>query len=263
MQYCFLNYYCESLLQNLSLLKKMEGSENFIEIIRQYCLICCYLRKWTVFDLPIYLPPEIKPLCTLFQAVCEANGWSKKYCNSKWNKLYPAMPSHLAKRKFTFILFFFASFPTNKNCYFIAKPYLYVFCCSTKLGIRYCTGMADFEQFIYFILRCACFSRVFFCLPSMLLLLLELSLSTAYVFAVSGVVVGLKEENKKIRNSTTISWRFGNQLAVTFLVLSYEWKYIEKLFTFLLVYLTFHFLFARYLFTRLCYTTPAKLQIEN
>lgn len=29
-------------------------------------------------------------------------------------------------------------------------------------------GMADFEQFIYFILRCACFSRAFFLRPAML-----------------------------------------------------------------------------------------------
>lgn len=27
----------------------------------------------------------------------------------------------------------FPSFPTNKNCYFIAKPYLYVFCCCELL----------------------------------------------------------------------------------------------------------------------------------
>lgn len=77
-------------------------------------------------------------------------------------------------------------------------------------------------------------------------------LSTAYMCAIRQAGEGQR------RNSTTISWLFGNQLAVTFLVLALIWEYIEKLFTFLLVYLTFHFLFAKYLFTRLRRTTSHK-----
>lgn len=64
--------------------------------------------------------------------------------------------SHLAKRKFTFIRSSSRSFPTNKNCYFIVKPYLYVFCCCCWYG------MADFEQFIYFILRVHVFQELSF-----------------------------------------------------------------------------------------------------
>lgn len=99
--------------------------------------VVTYLRKWILFDLPIYLIAEIKLLCTRLRSKQFTKRIDGKIlvCDSEWNKLYPAMPPHLAKRKFTFILFFFSSFPTNKNCYFIAKPYLYVFCCSTKLGI--------------------------------------------------------------------------------------------------------------------------------
>jgi hypothetical protein len=79
-----------------------------------------------------------------------------------------------------------------------------VFCCC----MAWC--MVDFEQFIYLILRCTCFQGVFFF--SVVFIASELSLSTAYVFVLW--------QKKRKRNSTTISWLFGNQLTVTFLTLA-------------------------------------------
>jgi hypothetical protein len=111
-----------------------------------------------------------------FRAVYEANGWKKKkVCNSKSSKkLYP--PPRIWQNG-NLLLFLFSSLAsplTNKNCYFIAKPYLYVFCCaalslrrerkvgweqqqqSARCGVGKTLrrALADFEQFIYFSLRC-------------------------------------------------------------------------------------------------------------
>ena len=72
--------------------------------------------------------------------------------------------------------------------------------------------MVDFEQFIYLILRCTCFSRSFLLLRR-LHRLRTLPLDSLCVRIMA-------EEAKKKRNSTTISWLFGNQLTVTFLTLT-------------------------------------------
>jgi hypothetical protein len=96
-----------------------------------------------------------------FQAVCDGKSF---LCNSK-KKQTLFCASHLAKRKFTFflrLLFFLLAFQLTKIVILLRNHIYMCFVAAERssqaLGVL---CMADFEQFIYFILRCACFSRVF------------------------------------------------------------------------------------------------------
>jgi hypothetical protein len=83
-------------------------------------------------------PPPPTLLSNPFRAVYEANGWKKrKFVIRKAAKNFIHRLAS-GKTEIYFYSFFsrsLASPSTNKNCYFIAKPYLYVFCCAA-LSLR-------------------------------------------------------------------------------------------------------------------------------
>lgn len=104
-----------------------------------------------------------------------------------------------------------------------------------------------------------------YCLPSMFVTSpcwdSLLSTTTANVFAVSGLVVGLRRKYKKFNNNfMTLRQSARSNFFSALIWAKIHWKTFHISFS--LSDFSFPF-FARYLFTRLFYTTPAKLQIEN
>lgn len=197
------NYYCQSLLQR-------EISRLLIVIKRNFhrsCLICCYLSEWA-WSLALFCALEIKPLCcppsssrsSSFRAVCEANDW-KKVSNSGANFILASGKTEIYFYSFLLSL----AFQLTKIV-ILLRNHIYV-----RVFVAVKLAIADFEQFIYFAVRCACFSRVF---PSSCLFLCPLWCAPLRQLMCWGTT-------KAKGNSTTISWLFGNQLrvAVTFLVL--------------------------------------------
>lgn len=181
-----------------------------------------YLRK-SEFSILLLPRTRNQAIVLSFQAVCEANGWKKFVI---WGS-ETLSASHLAKRKFTFFPFT-ADFFLPSNEFFLSqltkivillRNHIYMFLCCSRLpspsqllSVNLCTAMADFfllfEQFIYFILRCACFSRV------------RLHRHPSEQLMCRGYAVK--------RSSTTISWLFGNQLAVSFLLQRHAWTSEES-----------------------------------
>lgn len=87
--------------------------------------------------------------------------WKNFSVIRKRNKLHP-VPSHLAKRKFTFFSFLLCPFLASQLTKIVILLRNHIYMCFVAANSTLVSCMADFEQFIYFILRCACFQGVFF-----------------------------------------------------------------------------------------------------